>query len=377
MVSGCYDMLHSWHVAFLEEAAKLGDLHVYIGSDETVRGLKNVVTYQTEQERLYMVQSLRCVHRAAISRGSGMLDFEQEFRALKPDFFCVNKDGDRPEKAALCAEVGTKYVVFPDHPGRQLNFPWRSSTLIRASRLMPYRIDLAGGWLDQPFVSVLSHGAVITLSIQPTEEFNERSGMATSTRNKALRLWGNRLPVGDPEHLAQVLFSYDNPPGTVDVSGSQDTIGIVMPGLTRSDYAGRFWPESFESITDPEVLHFVETALYLIPLSPRDKNFKPTGKRHLTVDNAEMLARSADWCWTAIKAKDIQALGSAMTTSFLAQTRLFPDMITPEVTEAIERYRSLVRGWKLSGAGGGGYLILVADRPIEGAHTIRARGLDF
>ena len=62
---------------------------------------------------------------------------------------------------------------------------------------MPYRIDLAGGWLDQPFVSKHCPGAVITVSIEPTLEFNERSGMASSTRRQAVDLWGNRLPV-DP-----------------------------------------------------------------------------------------------------------------------------------------------------------------------------------
>ena len=35
-VSGCYDMLHSGHVAFFEEAAKLGDLYVGLGSDKTI-----------------------------------------------------------------------------------------------------------------------------------------------------------------------------------------------------------------------------------------------------------------------------------------------------------------------------------------------------
>ena len=40
MVTGCFDLLHSGHVAFLREAAKHGDLHVCIGSDSTVHALK-------------------------------------------------------------------------------------------------------------------------------------------------------------------------------------------------------------------------------------------------------------------------------------------------------------------------------------------------
>jgi cytidyltransferase-like protein len=53
-VSGCYDMLHSGHVAFFEEAASHGDLYVGIGSDKTVYNLKARKPFNNEQERLYM-----------------------------------------------------------------------------------------------------------------------------------------------------------------------------------------------------------------------------------------------------------------------------------------------------------------------------------
>ena len=39
-VSGCYDMLHSGHVAFFEEAASYGDLYVWLGFDQTISELK-------------------------------------------------------------------------------------------------------------------------------------------------------------------------------------------------------------------------------------------------------------------------------------------------------------------------------------------------
>ena len=44
-VSGCYDMLHSGHVAFFEEAASYGDLYVGIGSDKTIYELKSEKRY--------------------------------------------------------------------------------------------------------------------------------------------------------------------------------------------------------------------------------------------------------------------------------------------------------------------------------------------
>ena len=86
-VSGCFDMLHSGHVAFLEEAAKHGDLYVGLGSDETVWELKGRRTINGSAERLYMVKALRCVKDAWINSGSGIMDFEKEVRELKPDIF--------------------------------------------------------------------------------------------------------------------------------------------------------------------------------------------------------------------------------------------------------------------------------------------------
>ena len=74
-VSGCYDMLHSGHVAFFKEAARFGDLYVGIGSDKTIYELKSRQTVCSEIERLYMVKAVRYVKDACINSGSGMMDF--------------------------------------------------------------------------------------------------------------------------------------------------------------------------------------------------------------------------------------------------------------------------------------------------------------
>src|SRR3954462_8670627 len=94
MVSGCFDLLHSGHVAFLEEASRLGDLHVAIGSDRTVVQLKGKPPVNDERERLYMIRSLRCVTDAFVSRGEGLCDFLPELDRIAPDMFFVNADGD-------------------------------------------------------------------------------------------------------------------------------------------------------------------------------------------------------------------------------------------------------------------------------------------
>lgn len=233
-VSGCFDMLHSGHIAFLQEAASYGSLYVSIGSDETIYELKGRRPVCAEAERVYMVKSLACVSDAFIARGSGELDFARELVDIRPHKFIVNQDGDSANKRRLCEEYGVEYIVLERRP--YANFPLRSTTDLRQKSQIPYRIDLAGGWLDQPWVSRFACGAVITVSIEPTLQFNARSGMATSTRDKAIRMWGSRIPFGDPVALASMLFGYENPPGTMEIAGSQDAIGIVLPGVNYLYY---------------------------------------------------------------------------------------------------------------------------------------------
>ena len=371
LVSGCFDLLHSGHVAFFEAAAAYGDLYVALGSDRTVTALKGRPPVNTEQERLYMVRSIGCVHGAFISSGSGILDFADELGAMRPDFMVVNEDGNIPAKSRLCAELGIQYVVLQREP--QAGLPARSTTALRQVEQMPYRIDLAGGWLDQPFVSRHHPGTVVTVSIEPTTAFNERSGMATSTRRSALDLWGPRLPAGDAARLAKTLFCYDNPPGTKEVSGSQDAIGIVYPGLARAHYAGAYWPHEIEHVVDEGALCFVEQSLVLVPLGPRGNDYDVLGNTCITARGAQALAEAADACWDALRVGDIAAFGAGVRASYEAQVAMFPAMRTQTVVDLIAQYRERAFGWKLSGAGGGGYLILVTDEPIEHGFRIVVR----
>ena len=371
-VSGCFDLLHSGHVEFFQRAAAYGDeLYVALGSDKTVFDLKGRPPVNTEQERLFMVQNVACVHHAFISSGSGYLDFEPELREIMPDVFVVNEDGNTPDKRALVESLGIEYVVLQRDPHQGLT-P-RSTTALRQINQLPYRIDLAGGWLDQPFVSKHHPGSVITLSIEPTLEFNERSGMATSTRRTAQKIWGNRLPVDDPHKLAYILFCCDNPPGTTEISGAQDAIGLVFPGLARSDYDGAYWPHHIERLHDEDALRFVENLIYLIPLGPREHGFNVLADTCITPAGARALAVAAEDAWQAILDRDAAAFGDAVRRSFEAQIAMFPHMVTPAILNLIESYRDRALGWKLSGAGGGGYLVLVADEPIENGIRIVAR----
>jgi mevalonate kinase len=48
-------------------------------------------------------------------------------------------------------------------------------------------------------------------------------------------------------------------------------------------------------------------------------------------------------------------------------------MIFDDIPNIINKYRNLAYGWKLSGAGGGGYLIYISEKPMKGAMQIKIR----
>lgn len=103
---------------------------------------------------------------------------------------------------------------------------------------IPYRLALAGGWIDQPFISRLNPqktGSMVVVGIEPTQFFMERCGIATGTRNIALRLWNGALPQRAPDQLMRELYSAENA-GKDEPSGSQDMIGLIYPGINRLDY---------------------------------------------------------------------------------------------------------------------------------------------
>lgn len=370
-VTGCFDLLHSGHIAFLKEAACFGELHVSIGSDENVFSLKGRYPVNEQDERKYMIDALACVHKTLVNSGWGYIDFENELQEVKPAIFVVNEDGHSPDKQTLCKEKGIEYHILKRIPHADL--PVRSTTTLRTECTIPFRIDLAGGWLDQPYVSKFYPGAVITLSIEPTVEFNDRSGMSSSTRRKAIELWRNQIPHGNAENLAKILFSFENPPGTEHISGSQDSLGIVLPGLNKLDYNNNYWPEKITSENDEDLLSWIENSLYLVTLGPRLNSYSPLVDTNITASGAKELSLAASACWNAIQKKDIHSFGNSFRRSFEAQIAMFPHMVTRELLDIIDHYKDKALGWKLSGAGGGGYIILVSDTPIKEAMQIKIR----
>ena len=130
VVTGCYDRLHSGHVKFFSDAARLGELHVVVGSDRNVELLKGPGhPAHRQDERRFMVGAVRSVHRCVVSSGTGWMDAEPEIDAIAPHLYVVNEDGDQPEKRDFCRAHGLEYVVLQRRPHG--NLPPRTSTELR------------------------------------------------------------------------------------------------------------------------------------------------------------------------------------------------------------------------------------------------------
>ena len=424
-VSGCYDLLHSGHVEFFQQASQFGDLYVGIGSDATYLEYKHRKPMFPQEERLFMVKNIKAVKEAYINEGSGVIDFLPTLDLVQPDIFVVNADGGSETKRKLCEERGIQYIELQRTPHEGLEA--RSSSSLKAALStqetnsqqaqpstlnpqpgggIPTRLDLAGTWIDQPYVSMHHPGWAITISLEPTFEVRDRCGLSTSTRNLIQKIWPMKLPKMDPEMLARLVFCFENNPERQEghISGAQDSIGICFPGLCRHYYDNNFWPKKIENTNDEMTLRFLEEHLVMVPMEPRKPGCSVVEGKDITPEKVKTLAAAADACWDAIMKKDLAAFASAYKASFDAQVAMFPGMIRPTyhvnvdanrqptpnraqsnsfelprceggkacvagltansyISETIAHYSAMddVLAWKMPGAGGGGYLALVVN----------------
>ena len=99
-VTGSFDNLRSEHVRFLEEAGKLGALHVLLWSDEVVAALTGKPPKFPFAERHYLVQAIRYVN--SVGQHKGVRDPDSgAFRRLETVSGCGNA-GASPDMCTLC-----------------------------------------------------------------------------------------------------------------------------------------------------------------------------------------------------------------------------------------------------------------------------------
>ena len=248
---------------------------------------------------------------------------------------------------------------------------------------IPYRMALAGGWIDQPFVSRVNPvppGSMVVVGLEPTFRFMDRCGMGTSTRKVAMRLWGTALPQGVPAGLVRTLYAEENR-GQAEPSGSQDMIGLIYPGVNRLDYdfahEGGYFPAHIESNNDPEIALWVEKVICMVPVAQRPEGYSPLGIQNLTPEGVQNLGQTGRDCYRAILAQDLDGLGAAMNACMVCWENLLPHVVRHptikiDLMALLAYYQSHYAGAMYSGCGGG-YLYVVSDEPVPGGIRIKVR----
>lgn len=248
---------------------------------------------------------------------------------------------------------------------------------------IPYRMALAGGWIDQPFVSRANPkppGSMVVVSLEPTARFMEFSGMGTSSRKVAMGLWGGNLPNREPAELIRELYAAENN-GKVEPSGSQDMAGIVYPGVSRLDYdhafLGGYFPAHVESCNEPGIAHWLEHHIYALPVAQRPPGYSPLGEKSLDPAWIASLSQSGRDCYEAILARDTNALGASMNLCMTCWEKILPNtvrhpLITVDLMGLLAYYQDKYPGAMYSGCGGG-YLYVVSEDPVPGAFQLKMR----
>ena len=248
---------------------------------------------------------------------------------------------------------------------------------------MPYRLQMAGGWIDQPFVS-RHHpeppGSMVVVSLRPTVRYMDRSGMATGTRVVAQALWGDELPERPAADLVRELYRAENE-GRDDPSGSQDMSGIVYPGISRLDYDatvdGGWFPAHIESTSDPQVVAWLERVIHLVPVGGRPAGYDPLGVKRLDPAWIARLGASGQACYEAVVAMDLEALGASLNECARAWDAILPQVyehpaISIDLRRLLAAYADAYPGAMFSGCGGG-YVIVASDEAPPGSAGIAIR----
>ncbi|MBZ5581863.1 MAG: hypothetical protein LAQ30_06595 [Acidobacteriia bacterium] len=248
---------------------------------------------------------------------------------------------------------------------------------------IPHRLALAGGWIDQPFVSKLNPeppGSMVVVSLEPDIWLMDRCGMAGGTRKVAVQLWGENLPERPLPELVRELYRAENQ-DKADPSGSQDMIGLIYPGISRLDYdaavEGGVFPAHIECNRDPVTARWLESILHLVPINQRPEGYSPLGVKNLDPGWVRRLGQTGKDCYRAIADRDLRGLGASMNEcmvcweTILPQT-LFHPTIKIDLKALLGSYQARYAGAMYSGCGGG-YLFVASAEPVPGSLHVTVR----
>jgi hypothetical protein len=280
------------------------------------------------------------------------------------------------------------------------------------NEVIPWRFCFAGGWMDLKWCNELYPGCAITINIK----FNpgickDFCGLATSSRKHWIKLWNGKIP----KHMhaaeaAKYLWGAENfhhfGDDTVSYSaGSQDHCGLMFPGINKLCFDGHHWPSSAINLSDPSdpaqaaIFSWLESVLYIVPipfvsrpegynsqrvnyLSPQHgANTDSPYSREEKVAMVKAISDASELAWQSICNMDIDGLGKGLSDTMKAWEAALPYTVDPykgdddakskQLREFWTQYdRPHTKGCLFSGAGGG-FLMVISDKPIDGGMQIK------
>ena len=252
---------------------------------------------------------------------------------------------------------------------------------------IPNRLQLGGGWIDQPFMSKLNPkppGSMVVVQIEPDFRPMCRSGIASSTRIVAMDIWNGKLPKRPKAELVRELYHAENTYKS-EPSGSQDMIGLIYPGINRLDYDFRYeggvFPKHVESCTSPRVARWLEKMLHLIPVEPRPEGYNPLDEKNFDPKWVLKLGQTGKLIYSSILKMDGSALGEAVNQGLKCWDVLLPQsmrhpVMKVDLMELAGAYQKEYLGACYSGPGGG-YLIVVSEKVVPGSFQVRIKTEDW
>jgi hypothetical protein len=221
---------------------------------------------------------------------------------------------------------------------------------------------------------------MVVVQIEPSFRPMDRSGIASSTRATAMKLWKGKLPNRPLAELVRELYEAENK-GKTKPSGSQDMIGLIYPGINRLDYdykiAGGVFPSHIESLNDAATARWLEKVLHLLPVEPRPEGYSPLGKMNVDPKWVARLGQSGKDCFDAVRKRDVAALGGSLNLNMKCWEILLPHVVRHPLLKVdlmalLYAYQRQYPGAMYSGCGGG-YLLVASNEPVPGALKVNIR----
>ena len=112
LISAALDQLDTKCFRLLQEAARLGELHVLLWSDQAIRTRTGREPRFPQAERAYVIRAVRYVTEVHLSGPTVAPDALPTRRSLRPDIWAVEEQDATPAKQANCTAHGVALRII-------------------------------------------------------------------------------------------------------------------------------------------------------------------------------------------------------------------------------------------------------------------------